>query len=75
MRGVELLDIDIDGEIENVSINGVSIGPLVNAELNRRYPQRAPERRRPPAGSRLRMPARRRVLDAVVGAGGPSAQR
>ena len=27
MRGVELLDVDIHGEIENVTINGVDIGP------------------------------------------------
>jgi uncharacterized protein YjbI with pentapeptide repeats len=38
MRGVELVDVDIHGEIENVMINGVDIGPLVNAELYRRYP-------------------------------------
>jgi len=41
MRGVELCDVDIHGEIVNVRINGVDIGPLVNAELNRRYPDRA----------------------------------
>jgi len=33
-----LVDVDIHGEIENVMINGVDIGPLVNAELDRRYP-------------------------------------
>ena len=38
MRGVELVDVDIHGEIENVTINGVEIGPLVNAELDKRYP-------------------------------------
>jgi hypothetical protein len=47
MRGVELLDVDIHGEIENLTINGVDIGPLVSAELNRRYPDRAKMR---PAG-------------------------
>jgi hypothetical protein len=40
MRGAWLEDVDIDGEIRNVRINGVDIGPLVEAELNRRYPQR-----------------------------------
>ena len=34
MRGVELVNVDIHGEIENVTINGVDIGPLVNAELD-----------------------------------------
>lgn len=41
MRGVELVDGDITGEIENLTINGVDIEPLVNAELDRRYPGRA----------------------------------
>ena len=40
MRGVWLEDVDIDGELRNVRINGVDIGPLVDAELNRRYPDR-----------------------------------
>ena len=40
MRGVELVDAVIDGEIENVVINGVDVGPLVNAELDRREPER-----------------------------------
>jgi uncharacterized protein YjbI with pentapeptide repeats len=40
MRGAWLEDVDIDGEIRNVRINGVDIAPLVEAELNRRYPER-----------------------------------
>ena len=40
MRGVELVNVDIYGEIVNVTINGVDIGPLVEAELARRYPDR-----------------------------------
>ena len=40
VRGAWLEDVDIDGEIRNVRINGVDIGPLVEAELNRRYPER-----------------------------------
>lgn len=52
MHGVELINVDIHGEIENVTINGVDIGPLVNAELNRRYPERAKMRPTDPAGFR-----------------------
>jgi DinB superfamily/Pentapeptide repeats (8 copies) len=52
MRGVELVDVDIHGEIENLTINGVDIGPLVNAELNRRYPYRSKMRPADPAGFR-----------------------
>lgn len=41
MRGCEMSDVDIHGEIHNVKINEVDIGPLVEAELDRRYPGRA----------------------------------
>ena len=41
MRGVELLDVDIYGELKNVVVNGVDIAPFVEAELNRRMPERA----------------------------------
>jgi DinB superfamily/Pentapeptide repeats (8 copies) len=52
MRGVELVNVDIHGEVENLTINGVDIGPLVDAELNRRYPDRAKMRPTDPAGFR-----------------------
>ena len=52
MRGVELSNVDIYGEIENLRVNGVDIGPLVNAELDRRYPDRAKMRPTEPAGFR-----------------------
>jgi DinB superfamily/Pentapeptide repeats (8 copies) len=41
MRGVELVDVNIYGELRNVVVNGVDIAPLVDAELNRRMPERA----------------------------------
>jgi hypothetical protein len=50
MRSVDLVDVDIHGEIENLTINGVDIGPLVDAELNRRYPLRTKMRPTDPAG-------------------------
>jgi hypothetical protein len=50
MRGVDLVGVDIYGEIENLTINGVDIGPLVEAELDRRYPGRAKMRPSDPAG-------------------------
>ena len=52
MRGVELGNVDIHGEIENLMINGVDIGPLVDAELNRRHPLRPKMRPEDPAGFR-----------------------
>ncbi len=41
IRGALVADVEISGEIENVRINGVDVVPLVEAELNRRYPERA----------------------------------
>ncbi|TWP35261.1 DinB family protein [Leekyejoonella antrihumi] len=38
--GLELVDVEMTGEIEGVTINGVDIGPLVEAELDRRMPAR-----------------------------------
>ena len=52
MRNVELAGADIHGEIGNLTINGVNIGPLVDAELDRRYPDRAKMRPAGPAGFR-----------------------
>ena len=52
MRGVELCDVDISGELKNVTVNGVDIAPLVEAELNRRDPDRARMRPDDPAGFR-----------------------
>jgi hypothetical protein len=39
--GLELVDVEITGAIEDVTINGVDVGPLIEAELNRRMPERA----------------------------------
>jgi DinB superfamily/Pentapeptide repeats (8 copies) len=41
MRGVELVDVEISGELQNLVVNGVDIAPLIEAELNRRMPERA----------------------------------
>jgi hypothetical protein len=45
LSGVELVDVQIYGELQNIVMNGVDIAPLVEAELNRRMPER--ERMRP----------------------------
>ena len=41
LRGVDLWDIDIQGDLKNIRVNGVDIIPLIEAELNRRDPDRA----------------------------------
>ena len=41
IRGAALVNMDLSGMIENLRVNGVDVVPLVEAELNRRYPERA----------------------------------
>ena len=67
MRGVELVDVDIHGEIVNVTVNGVDIAPLVNAELDRRYPDRAKMRPTDPAGFREAWDVIERLWAETVG--------
>ncbi len=52
MTGVELGNVRIDGEIENLVINGVDVAPLVTAELDRRHPDRPKMRPTDPDGFR-----------------------
>ncbi len=40
IRGAALVNMDLSGDIENLRVNGVDVVPLVEAELNRRYPDR-----------------------------------
>src|ERR1700730_9520671 len=66
MRGVELHDVAISGDIENLTINGVDIGPLVEAELNKRYPLRPKMRPTDPAGFREAWDILERLWDETV---------
>src|SRR4051812_22424045 len=52
MRGVYLGDMTIDGEVENLVINGVDVAPLIEAELDRRDPDRPKMRPSDAAGFR-----------------------
>jgi hypothetical protein len=40
MRGAFLVNVDISGEIKNLRADDVDVVPLVETELNRRYPDR-----------------------------------
>lgn len=40
IRGAWLQRVEIDGYLEDVTINGVDVGPLIEAELDRRDPDR-----------------------------------
>ena len=66
MRGVELVDVDIDGAIDRVTINGVDVVPLVEAELDRRYPERVKMRPTDPAGFREAWDITERLWDETV---------
>jgi hypothetical protein len=66
MRGVELVDVEIDGEIWNLRINGVDVVPLVNAELDRLDPDRAKMRPTDPAGFREAWDIIERLWDQTV---------
>ncbi|MGB8197554.1 MAG: DinB family protein [Acidimicrobiales bacterium] len=41
MRGVDLIDVEIHGEVRNLVINDVDVAPMIEAELDRRHPLRA----------------------------------
>jgi hypothetical protein len=52
IRGGELVHVDISGEVLDVVINGVDVAPMIEAELNRRDPERAKMRPTEPLGYR-----------------------
>jgi len=53
MRGVFLMGADIESQdLSSLRINGVDVTPLVDAELDRRFPGRAAKRARDPDGLR-----------------------
>ncbi len=52
MTGVEVPDLEIYGDLGRLVVNGVDVVPLVEAELDRRYPERAAMRPTDPAGFR-----------------------
>lgn len=52
IRGVYATSMDIDGWIENLHVNGIDVMPLVEAELDRRYPDRPKMRPTDAAGFR-----------------------
>jgi hypothetical protein len=66
MRGIEMWNVEMYGEFQNVTINGVEIWPLVDAELNKRYPERAKMRPTDPAGFREAWIILERLWDGTV---------
>ena len=66
MRGAYLVDVQINAEIKNLTINGVDVGPLVEAELDRRHPERPMMRPTDPAGFREAWDIVERLWDGTV---------
>ncbi|KUL27536.1 DinB family protein [Actinoplanes awajinensis] len=52
ISGAEMFQVEITGEIDGLVINGVDVAPLVEAELDRRDPERAAMRPTDPGGHR-----------------------
>jgi uncharacterized damage-inducible protein DinB len=52
MRGAYVAGLDIHGEINKLTVNGVDVVPLINAELDRRHPDRVKMRPTDVAGFR-----------------------
>jgi hypothetical protein len=50
--GVEMIDAEIDGYVEHLTVNGVDVMPLVEAELDRLHPERLLMRSDDPADLR-----------------------
>jgi len=66
MRGVEVVDTTIDGEIRSLVINGVDVAPLVEAELDRRHPDRPKFRPTTPEGFREAWDCNERLWQSTV---------
>jgi hypothetical protein len=66
LRGVELGHVRIDGDIEDLVINGVDVAPLVYGELDRRYPDRVKMRPMDPAGFREGWDVVERLWDGTL---------
>src|SRR6476469_2039484 len=67
LRGVQLDDVEIDGDIDGLTINGVEVEPLIEAELDRRYPDRVKMRPTDPAGFREAWDVVERLWEQTVG--------
>jgi hypothetical protein len=66
MRGADLIDVEIYGDLKNVIVNGVDIAPLVEAELDRQMPDRVKMRPDAPDGFREAWDLLERLWDETV---------
>lgn len=66
IRGAVVADVVIDGHVSNLVVNGVDVTPFVEAELDRRYPERQLMRPRTADGYRSAWPVLERLWDETV---------
>lgn len=66
LRGVDMVDVTIDGDVDNLVINGVDVAPLIEAELDRRQPDRPRMRPSDPDGFREAWDILERLWDDTV---------
>src|SRR3712207_6059393 len=66
LRGVELCDVKIQDEVGGLTINGVDVGPLIDAVLDERYPERGMMRPADPAGFREAWDVVERLWEGTV---------
>lgn len=71
IRGAVLVDVDISGEIGGLRVNGVDVAHLVEAELDRRYPDRPKMRPADAAGFREAWDILERLWQQTVCLGRP----
>ena len=76
LRGIDIWDVEVSGELRNVVINGVDVAPLIEAELDRRDPERALMRPETADGFRRAWPVlERRWAETVERARGYDEER
>lgn len=65
-RGVEFWDVELSGEVRRLVVNGVDVGPYVEAELDRRMPDRVLMRPTDPEGFRTGFATIQGLWDGTV---------
>jgi hypothetical protein len=66
LRGVEFWDVELSGEVRRLVVNGVDVGEYVEAELDRRMPERVLMRPTDPEGFRTGFATIQRLWDGTV---------
>lgn len=66
MRGVDLSDADLDGVMDGLRIWGVEVAPLLEAELDRRHPERIALQARTVEQARAGWEALQAMWDATI---------